>query len=119
MSQFPCHLYMRTQEFGVILGSGSQWNSLHASPIHIRNERMNCKRKHADSNVKAHVRGSSPKGLIIQEIGAGISIAVQEMVNPEYASIQTAIIQCVHINHAMHQVYSVDSMSCCFNPCAI
>ena len=63
---------------------------------------MNCKRKHADSNVKAHVRGSSPKGLMIHETGAGISIAVQEMVNPEYKSIQTAIIQCVHINHTMH-----------------
>ena len=67
---------------------------------------MNCKRQHADSNVKAHVRGSSPKGLIIQETGAGISIAVQEMVNPEYKSIQTAIIQCVHINHTMHTMFT-------------
>jgi hypothetical protein len=44
---------------------------------------MNCKRKHADSNVKAHVRGSSPKCLMIHETGAGISIAVQEMVNTD------------------------------------
>ena len=28
MSQFPNRLYMRTQEFRVILGSGSPWNSL-------------------------------------------------------------------------------------------
>ena len=52
---------------------------------------MNCNRKHADSNIKADVRGSSPKGLMILETGAGISISVQEMVNPEYKSIQTAI----------------------------
>ena len=67
---------------------------------------MNCKRQHADSNVKAHVRGSSPKCLMIHEAGAGISIAVQEIVNPEYKSIQTAIIQCVHINHTMHTMFT-------------
>ena len=28
------------------------------------------------------------------------------MVNPEYKSIQTAIIQCVHINHTMHTMFT-------------
>jgi hypothetical protein len=80
--------------------------------IDIRNERMNCKRKPADSNVKAHVRGSSPKGLMILETGAGISIAVHTDVNPEYKSIQTAITHPVFQQRYLSYIACISTTPC-------
>jgi hypothetical protein len=32
MSQIACHLYIRTRDFGAILGSGTRWSFTHACP---------------------------------------------------------------------------------------